>query len=75
MSGNEQSTNFQPGFKPDRTLSDARKREIALNMLERYTGSPAELFQKQVLLTNFSYYIEQFRKITKCKKATVNRQP
>lgn len=65
-----ESTGHQPGFKPNRVLSDARKHEIALNMLERYTGSSAEKFQKQILLTNFSYYIEQFRKITKCKKAT-----
>ncbi len=29
-------------------------------MLERYTGSPAEAFGKQIILTNFDYYLERF---------------
>ncbi|MBI3534527.1 MAG: AMP nucleosidase [Deltaproteobacteria bacterium] len=29
-------------------------------MLERYTGSPPERFKKQIILTNFDYYIERF---------------
>jgi len=32
-------------------------------MLERYTGSPAQLFQKQIILTNFEYYIERFESL------------
>lgn len=71
MSSMDQAAGERPGFDANRKLSNERKREIAFNMLERYTGSPAEKFQKQILLTNFSYYIEQFRKITKCQKATV----
>lgn len=39
-------------------------------MLERYTGSPRENFQKQILLTNFDYYLTQFRALTKCAKHT-----
>lgn len=66
----KESPKYQPGFEPNRILSDAKKKAITHNMLERYTGSPAEAFQKQILLTNFGHYIEQFRKITKCKKPT-----
>ena len=29
-------------------------------MLERYTGSPPEQFGKQIILTNFDYYLERF---------------
>ncbi len=29
-------------------------------MLERYTGSPAKDFRKQIILTNFDYYLERF---------------
>lgn len=32
-------------------------------MLERYTGSPPERFRKQIILTNFDYYIERFSTI------------
>jgi AMP nucleosidase len=36
------------------------KRRIAIDMLERYTGHDFKDFQKQVILTNFHYYIERF---------------
>ena len=36
------------------------KRRIAIDMLERYTGHRAQDFQKQVILTNFHYYVERF---------------
>lgn len=36
------------------------KRKIALDMLERYTGHEIKDFQKQIILTNFHYYIERF---------------
>ncbi len=29
-------------------------------MLERYTGSPPEAYGKQIILTNFDYYLERF---------------
>lgn len=60
-----------PGFQSNRIFSNEKKRQIALGILERYTGSPVELFQKQILLTNFSYYLKQFKKITNCGKPTV----
>jgi AMP nucleosidase len=36
------------------------KYKIARDMLERYTGSPADRFRKQIILTNFDYYLERF---------------
>lgn len=36
------------------------KRKIAKDMLERYTGHNIEDFQKQIILTNFHYYLERF---------------
>ncbi len=36
------------------------KRRIAIDMLERYTGHSVEDFQKQIILTNFHYYVERF---------------
>ena len=59
-----------PGFNSNRIFSNEKKRSIAENMLERYTGSLRSKFQKQILLTNFDHYLKQFRKITDCKKAT-----
>jgi AMP nucleosidase len=32
-------------------------------MLERYTGSPVKAFRKQIILTNFQYYLERFDKL------------
>ncbi len=32
-------------------------------MLERYTGSPVESFRKQIILTNFDYYLERFHNL------------
>jgi AMP nucleosidase len=59
-----------PGFNANRIFSNEKKRFIAENMLERYTGSDRKLFQKQILLTNFEHYMKQFHKITGCKRAT-----
>lgn len=36
------------------------KKKIALDMLERYTGHDFKDFQKQIILTNFHYYVERF---------------
>ena len=36
------------------------KKRIAIDMLERYTGHSIEQFQKQIILTNFHYYMERF---------------
>lgn len=59
-----------PGFQANRIFSNEKKRSIAINMLERYTGSAQEQFQKQILLTNFEHYMKQFKKITNCPKPT-----
>lgn len=53
----------RPGFSSpptNRIFSNVAKRQIALDMLERYTGSPAKEFQKQIILTNFNHYLERF---------------
>ncbi len=39
------------------------KAKIARDMLERYTGHNFKDFQKQVILTNFHYYVERFNEI------------
>jgi AMP nucleosidase len=44
----------------NRIYSNPSKQRIAKDTLERYTGSPASEFRKQVILTNFGYYIERF---------------
>lgn len=36
------------------------KKRIARDMLERYTGHELKDFQKQIILTNFHYYVERF---------------
>ncbi len=36
------------------------KMKVARDMLERYTGSAPEKFQKQIILTNFEHYVERF---------------
>ncbi len=44
----------------NRIYSNAKKLKVARDMLERYTGSPPERFHKQIILTNFDYYLERF---------------
>ncbi len=44
----------------NRIYVNPRKHKIARDMLERYTGSPFEKFRKQIILTNFDYYLERF---------------
>jgi len=39
------------------------KKRIAIDMLERYTGHKVGDFQKQIILTNFHYYIERFNNL------------
>lgn len=39
--------------------NEAKKR-IAHDMLERYTGHTIPMFQQQIIITNFHYYIERF---------------
>lgn len=44
----------------NRIYTNEAKKKIARDMLERYTGSPPEAFGKQIILTNFDYYLERF---------------
>lgn len=48
-------------YKNNRIFNNERKLAIAIDMLERYTGSRLEQFRKQIILTNFDYYIERFK--------------
>lgn len=50
-------------LKAMRIHGNDEKRRIAIDMLERYTGHNFEDFQKQVILTNFHYYVERFNVI------------
>src|ERR1700749_985658 len=34
---------------------------LSIDRLQHYTGTPAESFQRYVLLTNYSWYVEEFR--------------
>ena len=43
--------------------SNKAKQKIARDMLERYTGTRIRDFRKQIILTNFDYYLQQFRKL------------
>jgi AMP nucleosidase len=50
-------------YRSNQTFNNKRKHTIAMDMLERYTGTPANKFEKQIILTNFDYYIERFKLI------------
>jgi AMP nucleosidase len=47
----------------NRIHTNVKKAKIARDMLERYTGSPPEAFGKQIILTNFDYYLERFHNL------------
>ena len=34
---------------------------LSIDRLQHYTGTPAESFQRYVLLTNYSWHVEEFR--------------
>ncbi len=62
-------------LNPNRIYTNAAKRKIALDMLERYTGSDIGQFQKQIILTNFHYYIDRFHHICgeeRCRGAAMS---
>lgn len=50
-------------LKAMRIHGNDEKKRIAIDMLERYTGHDFEDFQKQVILTNFHYYVERFNSL------------
>ncbi|HUA40190.1 MAG TPA: hypothetical protein VMA32_01385 [Streptosporangiaceae bacterium] len=55
----------------DETRSDLRRKKLflfgpermalSIDRLSHYTGTPAEQFQRYVLLTNYSWHVEEFR--------------
>lgn len=47
-------------LKSKRVNTNQGKRKIAIDMLERYTGHSLKQFRKQIILTNFHYYVERF---------------
>jgi AMP nucleosidase len=47
----------------NRIYTNRFKHKIASDMLERYTGSHPKQFGKQIILTNFDYYLGRFHKI------------
>ena len=49
-------------YQNNRIFNNKSKHKIAVDMLERYTGSAISKFRKQIILTNFDYYLERFRK-------------
>jgi AMP nucleosidase len=56
-------TSLKLALKKKRIHGNKEKRRIAVDMLERYTGHSFKDFQKQIILTNFHYYIERFNHI------------
>lgn len=52
----------------NRVYNNGKKAKIARDMLERYTGSSPERFRKQIILTNFEYYIERFHSLCGTEK-------
>ena len=56
---------------PNLIYNNPEKWRIGREVLERYTGTPPEQFQKQILLTNFEYYMERFSAL--CGDAETSR--
>ena len=48
----------------NRIYTNPKKHKIARDILERYTGSTIEKFRKQIILTNFEYYLERFHSLS-----------
>jgi len=69
----ENSINNDPllvNLHNNRIHSNAAKEKVARDMLERYTGHKIKDFEKQIILTNFRYYLERFNAITGDAKVT-----
>ncbi len=63
--GNSEQAGLEMALFPgsNRIYSNRQKLAIARDMLERYTGSAPGQFKKQIILTNFDYYIERFDRL------------
>lgn len=55
--------NLKEKLRHRRIHGNEEKKKIAQDMLERYTGMDLKDFQKQIILTNFHYYVERFNAI------------
>jgi AMP nucleosidase len=61
------------GHAVDETRTDPRRKKLflfgpermalSIDRLQHYTGTPAEAFQRYVLLTNYSWHVEEFRNL------------
>jgi AMP nucleosidase len=61
------------GHAVDETRSDLRRKKLflfgpermalSIDRLQHYTGTPAEAFQRYVLLTNYSWLVEEFKNV------------
>jgi AMP nucleosidase len=61
------------GHAVDETRSDLRRKKLflfgpermalSIDRLQHYTGTPAQAFQRYVLLTNYSWLVEEFRTV------------
>jgi AMP nucleosidase len=61
------------GHAVDETRADPRRKKLflfgpermalSIDRLQHYTGTPAEAFQRYVLLTNYSWHVEDFRNL------------
>lgn len=51
--------------------ANPKKWALGSDILERYTGTPSDAVQKQIILTNFQYYLERFQSL--CADAEVTR--
>jgi len=59
------------GHAVDETRSDLRRKKLflfgpermalSIDRLQHYTGTPADAFQRYVLLTNYSWHVDEFR--------------
>lgn len=52
---------YMPKKPPKEFFISQTQRAIARDMIERYTGSRLSAFRKQIILTNFDYYLQRFK--------------
>lgn len=55
------------GMIPSQEHEGISEKQFALETLERYSGSPAELFRSSLLLTNFPNYVDCFAEMKNVK--------
>lgn len=50
-------------YQNNKIFTNKRKHKIAVDLLERYTGSTLKDFRKQIILSNFQYYLDRFKEL------------